>query len=51
MKVNLAKKGDSEHISYDHNDFTWVFKVQHFTKWGDDDDEMENEDNGQNNAA
>ena len=31
----------AEFISYDHKTFEWVFKVPHFTKWGDDNDEEE----------
>lgn len=36
---NLIEKGGGEHISYDKDTFTWTFKVLHFTRWGDGDDE------------
>jgi len=35
----LGKKG-ATFISYDpKNNFKWEFRVEHFTKWGDDTDE------------
>ena len=39
-----AEDGDSgvaEHISYDRQSFEWIFKVPHFTQWGEDDSEEE----------
>lgn len=51
LKEILEKKG-ATFISYDpKNNFKWEFRVEHFTKWGDDTDEdMEdqNESEGQN---
>ena len=46
LRNSLLKRGDSEHLSYDGDKFTWQFKVAHFTKWGegdDDDEEMKAE--------
>jgi nuclear pore complex protein Nup98-Nup96 len=31
-------------VSFDHETFEWVFKVEHFTKWGADDDDDDDED-------
>jgi len=37
------KEGDSsdvaEFISYNHETFEWIFKVPHYTNWGDESDE------------
>lgn len=41
--VNDGETERAEHISYDHNTFEWVFKVPHFTQWGDDEDGEEDQ--------
>ena len=44
LKRALAKDPDgAQHISYDSYSFVWEFKVEHFTKWGADDDDDEDE--------
>ena len=43
-ELNKATGADrAELISYDHDTFEWVFKVPHFSRWGDQSDE-EDED-------
>lgn len=46
LKAALAQDPEgAEHLSYDANTGVWEFKVQHFTKWGaDDSDEDEDQD-------
>ena len=39
LKTILEKNGDAEHLYYDRRNFEWQFKVKHFTKWGDIEDE------------
>jgi nuclear pore complex protein Nup98-Nup96 len=46
--VQVSEKSDSEHVSYDEARAEWVFKVKHFTKYGldlsdSDEDEAEEE--------
>ena len=38
-----ANGGGAEHLSYDAERFIWQFKVPHFTKWGQDDSDDEDE--------
>jgi nuclear pore complex protein Nup98-Nup96 len=40
---SIMEKGGGEHISYDKETFTWTFKVQHFTRWGEGDEEPSND--------
>ena len=35
----MAQSNDTQHLSYDADRGVWEFKVMHFTKWGDSDDE------------
>lgn len=41
MRKKIEKSGDAQHLSYDGVKFEWQFKVEHFTKWGDQDDDEE----------
>jgi len=34
---------DGTHISYDEKKFNWIFKVEHFTKYGVDDDDEDDQ--------
>ena len=44
LKEILQQSGDATFISYDPNNYKWEFKVEHFTKWGEDpDEEMEDQ--------
>jgi len=38
----MEECGDSaEFISYNHDTFEWVFKAPHFTKYGEDEEEIQ----------
>lgn len=44
MKTGLEKSEGATHLSYDGTTFQWVFRVDHFTRWGASDDEDDDEE-------
>jgi hypothetical protein len=38
LKKKITEAG-GEHISYDVEKFIWTFKVEHFTRYGNDDND------------
>lgn len=47
--MRSIERAGGQHLSYDpKNNCAWSFKVNHFTKWGDDDSDEEEEDEGGN---
>ena len=41
LRQCLEKQDGATFLSYDHDRYVWMFRVDHFTKWGDDDESDE----------
>lgn len=39
LRLKMDKIDGANFLSYDQTDFVWCFKVDHFTKYGEDDDD------------
>ena len=42
--TKILEQSDAEHISYDSESHVWEFKVEHFTRYGFQDEESEDEE-------